>query len=101
MVNKLLQRILENKVQKGFPIRDYQYDFKKLEEEIEEAQLALADKDFEAFGEELADIIILVLGMASYEHINMEKHLFRKMDKIEKRKIIKVAENKFEKEEGH
>ena len=51
-------------------------------------------------GEELADILILVLGLASYFALNMQTEILRKLRKIEKRIITKVDEHHFEKEEG-
>lgn len=99
MINQLMERILKNKEAKGFPIGDYEYDFEKLREEFREALVALESGDDDKFAEELCDMLILILGMASYKKLNMETSLLSKMDIIEKRKIIKLAYDKFTKEE--
>jgi len=95
---KLQKRILENKIKKGFPINDFEYDFNKILEEVEEAKNSIDSPT--DLGEEFADIMIMCLGVAEMKGINMEEHLLNKMDKIERRKITKIDERTFEKEEG-
>ena len=100
MINQLMERISKNKLAKGFPIGDIDYDTNKLKEELDEMVEAWKEGDNNHLGEELSDIIILALGIASYKKLNMEIHLLVKMNRIEKRKITQVQQNLFTKEEG-
>lgn len=99
-LKKFGQRIIDNKIAKGFPIGDFDYDLKKLREETDELESALKkDKGVE---EELADNIIMLMGIGEQYNplINWEKILNEKMSICERRKIIKLGEKKFDKEEG-
>ncbi len=100
MILELELRILANKKAKGFPIGNINYDLKKLFEEITEFVSAYKKGDKVNMGEELADMVILTLGIASYFDINMEEEILNKMEKIEKRKISQVGHDQFTKEEG-
>lgn len=100
MLNSIQERILQNKIKKGFPIGDVDYDLEKIQEEINEFIEANAANDNENRAEELADIIILVIGISSYFKIDIEKSVLDKLSKIEKRIITKLANGKYTKEEA-
>ena len=100
MINQIQERIFQNKVRKGFPIGNVNYDLKKILEEINEFIEANQNDDNIGRAEELSDIIILAIGLASYFPIDIEKSILYKLDKIEKRKITKIGHNKFTKEEA-
>lgn len=89
-LNRLARKILKNKKKKGFPIGNFEYDFNKIIQEVAESIDAERKRDPElAF--ELADIIILVLGVAVQKKINIESALLQKFKIITKRKIKKVG----------
>lgn len=96
------RRIVHNKIQKGFPIGNFPYDLKKLKEELDELEKALLSGNIDEVSEECADLIILVLGIAEQfnEDIDMQFALFKKMLKNEKRKVIKLGPEQFDKVEG-
>ncbi len=96
------KRIVQNKVAKGFPLGNFAYDFKKLREEVNEFEAEINNKDIRAIKEEAADVIIFVLGIVEQYSptIDMSEAIISKMEKNEKRKIKKISENHYEKEEG-
>ena len=100
MLKQIQERILENKIKKGFPIKNIPYDLLKIEEELQEFfEEYILDNEV-GMGEELADVLIYILGIASYYNIDMDKELSNKLQKVEKRTITVLGNNQFSKEEG-
>lgn len=95
------QRILRNKVKKGFPLKNYDYDLNKIKEEFDEFEDAIKN-DVSHSPEEAADIIIMVLGIIEQTNpeANMHKVILSKLKKNEKRKITKHSDVFYTKEEG-
>lgn len=100
MLREIQERIHKNKLQKGFPIGNVYFDISKIKEELRELKEAYDKANFENLGEELADILIMTIGIGSYFQIDIQSELLKKLDKIEKRKIKTIGKNKFIKEEG-
>lgn len=93
-------RIIRNKETKGFPIGNYPYDLKKIREEVDELEKALKEKGNVV--EEVVDIIIMAIGIAEqYEPgVNLQAEISLKMGINDRRKIHKVSDEEFTKEEG-
>lgn len=96
-LNVLARRILINKRNKGFPMNQIDLDVKFIQAELTEL---LKSDTKEERASEIADCMIFLLGIAGYEGIDMEYYLLEKMSKIEKRKITKISDTEFKKEEG-
>lgn len=90
MINlkKLQKEIYQNKIDKGFNVTDIHKEFCYIHEEVAEANRAYYKKlpDLE---EELADVIIYLLGLAEILHIDLEKEILKKVAKNKSRKYIK------------
>ncbi len=96
-LNVLQKRVLLNKQKKGFPTHKIDLDVSFIKKELEE--LLAADTDLNR-ADEIADCMLFLLGIASYYNLDMEYHLLQKMFKIEQRKITKISDTEFLKEEG-
>lgn len=87
---KQLQReIYQNKVDKGFNVTDMELEFRLTQGELEEAHEAWRAQDG-TVGEELADVMIYVLGMAQILGIDMQQELEHKVDKNRRRKYALI-----------
>lgn len=86
----LQQEVMRNKLEKGFNTTDISLEFCRAYEELSEA-FAKVNKREEGVGEEFADVIIFILGMAEILDIDLEKEL---VDKIEKNKNRKYKKTK-------
>lgn len=82
---KLQQEILANKIAKGFNTTDIPLEFWLAYEELSEAFHAYRKK-LPDLGEELADVVIYLLGMAEILGIDLEKEILQKVEKNKKRK---------------
>lgn len=91
--------ILKNKYLKKFPIGDKVYDIGKIKEEVEELEEALL-LNMPTQGEELADIIILCIGLGGGIGLNMEEEVAKKILKNSKRIITPDGKGGFNKREG-
>jgi NTP pyrophosphatase (non-canonical NTP hydrolase) len=89
MIRTLQQAVYANKVAKGFNVSDVQLEFCYLSGEVAEAFEAYR-KDLPTIGEELADIIIYVLGLAEILHVDLETAIDAKMAKNAARTYRKV-----------
>ena len=81
---KLQQDILANKIAKGFNTTDIFFEFGLTFEELSEAFHAYRKK-LPDLGEELADVMIYLLGMAEILDIDLEKEILQKVEKNKKR----------------
>jgi len=86
-LKQLQAKIYKNKVAKGFNTTDVYMEFCYTYEELAEACDAYRKKKPD-LGEELADVVIYILGLAEILGIDLEKELLNKIDINEKRKYI-------------
>lgn len=78
---KSLQKdIYQNKVDKGFNVTDINKEFCLIYGEVAEAYEAWRKKK-DDFGEELADVMIYILGLAEISGIDLEDEILRKVNK--------------------
>ena len=85
-LKRLQERAYRNKIAKGFNVTDIYMEFCYIYEELPEACRAYMKK--EDVGEELADVIIYLLGLAEILGVDLEKEILIKFDKIEKREYV-------------
>ena len=92
MVNftKLQREIWENKKKKRFNITDVNLEFCYVLDELAEAHQAYIKKRSD-LGEELADVLIYLLGLAKMLDVNLEKEIVKKIKKNRARKYRKVG----------
>lgn len=96
---KELQKIVyQNKVDHGFNTTDMPLEFCCLVTEVAEA--FKAQHDIEAFGEELADIAIYLLGIAEIKGIDLEQEILKKVEKNRRRKYIQQEDGSWTKIEN-
>jgi len=81
---KLQKDIYTNKIAKGFNVTDMALEFSLTHEELSEAFHAYRKKLPDVW-EELADVMIYLLGMAEILGIDMEKEILQKVEKNRKR----------------
>jgi NTP pyrophosphatase (non-canonical NTP hydrolase) len=83
-LKKLQKKVWENKVKQGFNTTDVDREFNFIHSEVAEAFQAYRKKLPEV-GEELADVVIFLLGLAEMLKIDLEKEIERKVEKNKKR----------------
>lgn len=88
-LKKLQKQIYDNKVKKGFNVTNVHQEFCLVYEETAEAYRAY-DRKLPDLGEELADVMIYLMGIAEILKIDMEDELIKKIDKNEKRQYQKI-----------
>lgn len=88
-LQQLQKEIYDNKVAKGFNVTDIPLEFGYTYEELAEAFKAYR-KQLPDLGEELADVIIYIMGLAAILHLDMEKELLNKVEKNKKREYATV-----------
>ncbi|HHW99949.1 MAG TPA: hypothetical protein GX740_01425 [Acholeplasmataceae bacterium] len=98
-LKKLQEEVIKNKVNKGFNIKDLNLEFLLAYGELAEAFNAYQNKE-EDLGEELADVVIYILGIAEMLDIDLEVELLKKIEKNKRRKYIKKEDGKWIKIEG-
>lgn len=98
-LKKLQEEVIKNKVNKGFNIKDLNFEFLLAYGELAEAFNAYQNKE-EDLGEELADVVIYILGIAEMLDIDLEVELLKKIEKNKRRKYIKKEDGKWIKIEG-
>lgn len=100
MINlkELQKTIIQNKINKGFNTTDVNMEFCLCYGELGEAYQAFINEEGNV-GEELADVLIYLLGLAEILNINLEEELIKKINKNEKRKYV-VEKGKYIKIEG-
>ena len=86
---ELQNRIYQNKINKGFNVTDINAEFLNIVKEVAEA-IEAHEQSLDNFNEELADIIIYVLGIAAILKIDIEHELKQKVEIIEKRRYYQL-----------
>jgi len=84
-LGQLQKKAYNNKVEKGFNVTDVAMEFCLTHEELAEAYRAYYKK-LPDLGEELADVMIYLLGLSEILGIDLEHELLQKMEKNSKRK---------------
>jgi NTP pyrophosphatase (non-canonical NTP hydrolase) len=80
----LQKKVYQNKLDKGFNTTDIYEEFALIHEEVAEASSAYGKK-LPDLGEELADVVIYLLGLSEILGIDLEEELLKKMQKNKKR----------------
>ncbi len=83
---ELQKEIYKNKVAKKFNVTDVPLEFSYTYGELAEAFDAYLQKKPD-LGEELADVVIYILGLAEILKIDLEKEILKKVDKNKRRKF--------------
>jgi len=86
-LEQLQKKVYANKIAKGFNVTDIFQEFCYLYGELSEACEAYLQKK-DDLGEELADVVLYLLGLAEILGINLEKEILDKIEKNEKRRYI-------------
>lgn len=87
---KQLQKdVYQNKINHGFNVTDINFEFCLAYGEMAEAYDAYL-KHKEDLGEELADVVIYLMGISEILNIDLEKEIENKIKKNAKRKYKKV-----------
>lgn len=88
-LKKLQEEVMNNKIEKGFPINDMAFEFCRAHEELSEA-FSKYNKSQEGVAEEFADVAIFLLGMCESLGYDLEKELVRKIEINKNRKYTKT-----------
>lgn len=86
---KLQKKIFKNKVAKGFNITDVPLEFCLIHGEVSEAFEAWR-KNKPDVGEELADVVIYLLGLAEILRVDLEREILAKVGKNGRRVYKKI-----------
>ena len=87
-IKSLREEIMNNKVSKGFNTTDIPLEFMLLTGEGSEAFDAWRKKKSD-LGEEIADVMIYLLGLSKMLDINLEDELVAKIEKNRERKYVR------------
>lgn len=87
-IKSLQEEIMNNKVSKGFNTTDIPLEFTLLTGEVSEAFDAWRKKKSD-LGEEIADVMIYLLGLSKMLDINLEDELVAKIEKNRERKYVR------------
>jgi NTP pyrophosphatase (non-canonical NTP hydrolase) len=87
-LKELQKEVMRNKIEKGFNTTDVALEFCRAHEELSEA-FSKFSKSQEGVAEELADVLIFLLGMCEILNYDLEKELVRKVEINKNRKYIK------------
>ena len=88
-LKKVQKEIWDNKIAKGFNTADVNFEFNLIHGELAEAFEAYLKKK-DNLGEEVADVIIYVLSLASMLNIDIEEEILKKIEKNKKREYKKI-----------
>lgn len=88
-LKKLQKTAYHNKIEKGFNVKDVNLEFSLTFDELAEAHQAYIKKK-DDLGEELADVVIYLLGLAEILNIDLEKEILQKIEKNKRRKYKKI-----------
>lgn len=88
-LQKLQKEVFENKVAKGFNTTDVSFEFGLTYGELAEAFDAYKNK-LPNIGEELADVVIYLIGLAAILNINLENEILNKVEKNKNREYKKI-----------
>ena len=83
----LQKRVYQNKVNQGFNVTNVPLEFTLTYGELAEAFEAWRKKK-DSVGEELADVLIYLMGLSEILGVDLEKELLRKMEINEKRRYV-------------
>ena len=86
-LRQLQKRVYQNKIDKGFNVTDIYKEFCYTYGELSEACEAYMKKK-DDLGEELADVVLYLLGLSEILGIDLEKEILNKAEKNEKRQYI-------------
>ena len=86
-LQKLQKQVYANKLAKGFNVTDIYMEFCYTYGELNEAREAYLKKK-DNVGEELADVVVYLLGLAEILGINLEEELLAKIAINEKRQYV-------------
>ena len=86
---KLQKEIFANKKAKGFNTTNINLEFAFTFDELAEAHQAYIKKQPDV-GEELADVIIYLIGLAEILNIDLEKEILDKLEKNRKREYKQI-----------
>ncbi|MBU4217233.1 hypothetical protein L6270_05395 [Candidatus Parcubacteria bacterium] len=89
-LQKLQKDVFANKVTKGFNVTDVNFEFGLTHGELAEAFTAY-HKKLPDLGEELADVVIYLLGLAEILNIDLEEELLKKVEK-NKNRVYKIID---------
>lgn len=87
-VKHLQEEIMANKASKGFNTTDIPLEFMLLTGEVSEAFDAWRKKKSD-LGEEIADIMIYLFGLAKMLNVDLENELVAKIEKNRERKYVR------------
>lgn len=79
-LKELQKKVYENKVNKGFNVTDVNKEFCLTYGEMAEAYEAYIKKK-DDLGEEIADVVIYLLGLSEILNIDLEKEILHKINK--------------------
>jgi NTP pyrophosphatase (non-canonical NTP hydrolase) len=88
-LKKIQKEVYQNKVDKSFNITDIPMEFCLIHEEVAEAYRAYRKK-LPDFGEEIADVVIYLLGLSEMMDIDLEEEILKKVEKNRKREYKKI-----------
>ena len=97
-LGKLQKDIYQNKVDKGFNTTDINMEFCLTYGELAEAYAAWIRKNDDV-GEEIADVVIFLLGICEILGIDLEEEIVNKVEKNKKRVYKKSAKGVLLKED--
>lgn len=88
-LRKLQQEVWKNKIKHGFNTKDVDREFNFTYSELAEAFQAYRKK-LPDIGEELADVVIYLLGLAEMLNVDLEGEIIKKVEKNERRVYKKI-----------
>lgn len=94
---KLQRDVYQNKINHGFNVTDINFEFCLAYGELAEAYSAWLKKK-DDLGEELADVVIFLMGISEILGINLENEIVNKINKNKKR-VYKMVDGVLQKEE--
>lgn len=95
---ELQKEVYQNKINHGFNVTDINFEFCLAYGEMGEAYSAWLKKK-DDLGEELADVIIFLMGISEILNIDLEKEIVNKINKNKKR-VYKNINGVLQKEEN-
>jgi len=87
-LKKIQKIVYENKIDKGFNITNIHKEFCYIYEELAEANRAYYKK-LPNIGEELADVVIYLLGLSEILKLDLEKEILKKIKINQNRKYVR------------
>lgn len=88
-LKEIQKAVYQNKLDKGFNVTDVQKEFCLTYGELAEAYEAYRKKK-DDLGEELADVLIYLLGLSEILGIDLESELLHKVEKNKHREYKKI-----------